>query len=321
MSSSDTLIQTTLAMQPTESSPTGATGVPVTPTEDIRDPQATSQPAAVIPLTEGERKMFEDQQKSSDLVSKAQSFLESPELKENDSKSKTQYLVDKGLPADTIDEMQQALASIPVVPPRTYPEALVSPTRSRLFENLVTIYYFFTYAAGASAVLTWVYSKFVFPRWVKMIIAKRRLREHQLGLLKRLTEDLNEHKTKCLTASIIAPSKDSKPVVTARLQELSSQVPPTTPKTSKQHALQSLSDLTGYLSSQIHLTSALDAATRAYQLQFSMPGAAGTQPKNEAHEQLKKEIRSLKGLLINRRTFMQGGSLVSNVGRPATTGQ
>ncbi|KAG8762117.1 hypothetical protein FRC11_011090 [Ceratobasidium sp. 423] len=301
MSTVDTPSQTAPAMQPAEPSPTGTIEVPVTPSEDIREPQTTSQPAVISPLTEGERKIFEDQQNSSDLVSKAQSFLESPELKENDPKSKAQYLADKGLPADTIDELQQALASIPVVPPRTYPEALVSPTRSRLFGNLVTIYYFFTYAAGASAVLTWVYSKFVYPRWVKMIIAKRRLRGHQLGLLKRLTEDLNEHRSKCLTASTIAPSKDSKSVIAAQLQELSSQVPPTTPKTSKRHALQSLSDLTGYLSSQVHLTSALDAATRAYQLQFSMPGATGAQPKNEAHEQLKKEIRSLKGLLINSR--------------------
>ncbi|KAJ1311493.1 hypothetical protein OPQ81_009980 [Rhizoctonia solani] len=307
-------------MQPAVSSSTDPVEVPVASSEEAVELQATTQPTIAAPLTENEQKIFEDQQKSSDLVSKAQSFLESPELKESDSKSKAQYLVDKGLPEDTIDELQQALASIPVVPPRTYPEALVSPTQSRLFENLVTIYYFFTYATGASAILTWVYSKFVFPRWVKMIVAKRRLREHQLGLLKRLTENLSEHRSRCLNASITAPTEGSKPLITTQLQELSSHVPPTTAKTSKQHALQSLSDLTGYLSSQIHLASALDAAARTYQFQFSMPGASATQPKNEIHEQLKKEIRALKGLLINRRTFMQGVSL-PNLGRPITPGQ
>ncbi|CCO26838.1 Flavin-containing monooxygenase FMO GS-OX3 [Rhizoctonia solani AG-1 IB] len=279
---------------------------------ESQEPQNTTQPVVATPLTIPEQNIFEEQQKSSELVSKAQSFLESPELKERDPKSKAQYLADKGLSGDTIDELQQALASIPVVPPRTYPEALVSPTRSRLFDNLVTIYYFFTYAAGASAVLTWVYSKFVFPRWVKMIMAKRRLRQHQLGLLKRLTEELSDHRSKCLTPSMVAPSKDSKPVVVTQLQDLSSQIPPTIRKTSKQHTLQSLSDLTGYLSSQIHLTSALDAVARAHQLQ--MPGATAAS-KNEVHEQLKKDIRSLKGLLINRRTFMQGNSLVSTLGR------
>ncbi|GAB1518870.1 peroxisomal membrane anchor protein (Pex14) [Rhizoctonia solani] len=307
-------------MQPVVSPSTDPVEITTSPKES-QEPQATTQPVATTPLTQVEQFAFEEQQKSSDLVSKAQSFLESPELKESDSKSKAQYLADKGLSGDTIDELQQALVSIPVVPPRTYPEALVSPTRSRLLDNLVTIYYFFTYAAGASAVLTWIYSKFVFPRWVKMIRAKQRLREHQIGLLNRLTEQLSEHRIKCLNPSMIAPSEDSKPVIASQLQNISSQIPPTPSKTSRQHALQSLSDLTGYLSSQIHLTSALDAAARAYNFQFSMPGATSTQPKNEIHEQLKKDIRSLKGLLINRRTFMQGGSLVPNLGRPTITGQ
>ncbi|CAE7090854.1 unnamed protein product [Rhizoctonia solani] len=303
-------------MQPVVSPSTDPVEVPATPSGEIREPHDTTLPTS---LNEGEQKMFEDQQKSSELVSKAQSFLESPELKDSDQESKAQYLAGKGLSGDTIDELQQALASIPIVPPRTYPEALISPTRSRLFENLVTIYYFFTYATGASAVLTWVYSKFVFPRWMRMVLAKRRLREHQLGLLKQLTDNLNEHRSKCLNPSMIVPTEGSKPVIPTRLQELSSQVPSTTPKTSKQHALQSLSDLTGYLSSQIHLTSAMDAA-RTFQSQFSMPGATA-QPKNEIHEQLKKDIRSLKGLLINRRTFMQGGSFVPNLGRTTTSGQ
>ncbi|CAE6462177.1 hypothetical protein ACGC1H_001712 [Rhizoctonia solani] len=306
----------TTPMQPVISSSADPVEILAAPSGETQEPQETTRPTVAALPIEGDQKIFEDQQKSSELVSKAQSFLESSELQESDPKSKAQYLASKGLSGDTIDELQQALASIPIVPPRTYPEALVSPTRSRLFENLVTIYYFFTYTAGASAVLTWVYSKFVFPRWVKMITAKRRLREHQFGLLKRLTENLSEQRDKCLTASMVAPTEDSKPAITTRLQELSSQVPPTVPKTSKQHALQSLSNLTGYLSSQMHLNSALDAAARAYPFQFAMPGATATQPKNEIHEQLKKDIRSLKGLLINRRTFMQGGSF-----RPTTPSQ
>lgn len=277
------------------------------------------QPDVAPGRSEGD--IFAEQQKKSELVSKAQSFLESPELKESDAKSKAQYLVDKGLPAETIDELQKAISSIPVIPPRTYPEALVSPVRSRLFENIVTLYYFFTYAAGASALLTWVYTKFLFPRWVKMILAKRRLREHQANLMQRLKDNLKAHKDSSLTASSIAPSADSKPVICTRLQELRAQVPDAPPKTTRQHALQSLSDLTGYLSSQIHLSSALDAAARTYQFQFSMPGAAGA-TKNDIQEQLKKDIRALKGLLINRRTFLQGGSIVPTTsGRPITPAQ
>ncbi|KAG8719578.1 hypothetical protein FRC08_002505 [Ceratobasidium sp. 394] len=254
--------------------------------------------------------LFSEQQPTSELVSKAQAFLESPELKENDQESKTKYLVTKGLPEDTADELQKALASIPVIPARTYPEALVAPPKSRLFENLVTLYYFFTYAAGASAVLTFAYSRFVLPRWSRMIMAKRRLREHQLDLLRRLTDDLRAHKDKCLTAASIAPSTESEePVISTKLQELRAQLPNTPPKTTRQHTLQSLSNLTGYLSSQYHITSGLDSAMRSYNFQFSMPGATSSSSKDDALDQIKKDLRALKGPLINRRTFLQSPSI------------
>ncbi|KAG8743923.1 hypothetical protein FRC10_011109 [Ceratobasidium sp. 414] len=260
--------------------------------------------------------LFFEQQSTSELVSKAQVFLESPELKENDPEGKIKYLVTKGLPEETADELQKALASIPVIPARTYPEALVAPPKSRLFENLVTLYYFFTYAAGASAVLTFAYSRFVLPRWSRMIVAKRRLREHQLDLLRRLKDDLNAHKDGCLTAVSIAPTTESKqPVISAKLQELRAQVPNAPPKTARQHALQSLSNLTGYLSSQYHITSGLDSAMRSYNFQFSMPGATSSSSKDDVLDQIKKDLRALKGPLINRRTFLQSPSIL----RPAGT--
>ncbi|KDN50234.1 hypothetical protein RSAG8_01570, partial [Rhizoctonia solani AG-8 WAC10335] len=134
--------QTASTMQPVVSPSTDPVEVPATPSGEIREPLDVTQPTVAAPLSEDEQNMFEDQQQSSELVSKAQSFLESSELKDSDPKSKAQYLAGKGFSGDTINELQQALASIPVVPPRTYPEALISPTRSRLFENLVTIYYF-----------------------------------------------------------------------------------------------------------------------------------------------------------------------------------
>ena len=116
------------------------------------------------------------------------------------------------------------------------------------------------------------------------------------------------------------------PELSAKIQELRAEVPDLPPKTTRQHTLQSLSNLTGYLSSQLHLTSALDSAIRSYQFQFSMPGSTSSAPKDDIQEQMKKEIRALKGLLINRyvhlvcsmnssnlhavrRTFLQGSSI------------
>ncbi|QRW05646.1 hypothetical protein RhiLY_04645 [Ceratobasidium sp. AG-Ba] len=253
---------------------------------------------------------FSEQQPTSELVSKAQAFLESPELKGNDADSKTQFLVTKGIPAETADELQKALASIPVIPARTYPEALVAPPRSRLFENLVTLYYFFAYAAGGSAVLTFAYSKFILPRWSRMLVAKHRLRKHQLGLLQRLTTELKAHKGKSLTADSVAPTSESKePISSTKLQQLRAQVSDIGPKTNRQHTLQSLSDLTGYLSSQYHITSGLSSAMRSYNFQFAMPGATPNSNKDDIHNDIKKDLRSLKGLLINRRTFLQGSSV------------
>ncbi|QRV91576.1 peroxisomal membrane anchor protein (Pex14) [Ceratobasidium sp. AG-Ba] len=125
---------------------------------------------------------FSEQQPTSELVSKAQAFLESPELKGNDADSKTQFLVTKGIPAETADELQKALASIP-----------------------------------------------------------------------RLTTELKAHKGKSLTADSVAPTSESKePISSTKLQQLRAQVSDIGPKTNRQHTLQSLSDLTGYLSSLPH---------------------------------------------------------------------
>lgn len=90
------------------------------------------------------------------------------------------------------------------------------------------------------------------------------------------------------------------PVLSTKLQELRAQVPNTAPKTTRQHTLQSLSDLTGYLSSQYHITSGLSSAMRSYNFQFAMPGAASNSSKDDVHNEIKKDLRSLKGLLINR---------------------
>lgn len=292
-------------------------------TKDEALPASTSEPVLTSNskeilndnTTSPDNKIFSEQQTNSDLVSKAQAFLESPELKERDSESKTQFLVTKGIPAETADELQKSLASIPVIPSRTYPEALVAPPKSRLLENLVTLYYFFTYATGASTIMAFAYSRFILPRWSKMLAAKRRLREHQLELLRRLSEELKDHRDKSINAASIAPTTESKePVLSTKLQELHTQMSNKTPRTARRHTLQSLTDLTGYLSSQYHITSGLSSAMRSYNFQFAMPGAASN-ASNDTHNEIKKDLRALKGLLINRRTFLQGSSAL----RPANS--
>lgn len=56
-----------------------------------------------------------------------------------------------------------------------------------------------------------------------------------------------------------------------------------------QHTLQSLTDFTGYLTTQV------------YTFPFRTPGGPHLNP---AEEELRREIRALKGLVLNRRSFM-----------------
>ncbi|KAJ6628911.1 hypothetical protein B0H10DRAFT_104330 [Mycena sp. CBHHK59/15] len=64
-----------------------------------------------------------------------------------------------------------------------------------------------------------------------------------------------------------------------------------------QHALQSLTDFTGYISSQIY------TPYRPLVNRFTMPGNL-----SPAEEEMRKEIRALKGLVLNRRSFMPAAS-------------
>ncbi|KAK0453859.1 hypothetical protein EV421DRAFT_2030750 [Armillaria borealis] len=68
-----------------------------------------------------------------------------------------------------------------------------------------------------------------------------------------------------------------------------------TKTTALQHTLQSLSVLTGYISAQVYVP------FRPYST--SGPSNSGNTPPTPA-EELKREIRALKGLVLNRRSFM-----------------
>ena len=58
-------------------------------------------------------------------------------------------------------------------------------------------------------------------------------------------------------------------------------------KTSSQHTLQSLSDLTGYITSQVYSP-------------FRTVGPSLGHPSDTAEDEVRREIKALKGLLLNR---------------------
>lgn len=126
MSSTDAQIEPTSNDQP----PANGTAV-AHPTEQLLGDDPPNNYSVKF-----ETDAFEEQQEGSKLISKAQSFLESPELQEKDSESKTQYLKTKGISEETVDELQQAVSLSPAGHPvRRYVTRAKSYLRSQLFHR------------------------------------------------------------------------------------------------------------------------------------------------------------------------------------------
>jgi hypothetical protein len=87
------------------------------------------------------------------------------------------------------------------------------------------------------------------------------------------------------------PQPPSAPLI-ASLQALKSAIPPPTHERPFQHALQSLIDLTGYLTTQTYSF----GGYRSSSLGFGSSSAT----LNPQEEDIRREIRALKGLVLNR---------------------
>ncbi|KAI5119764.1 hypothetical protein M0805_004096 [Coniferiporia weirii] len=93
-----------------------------------------------------------------------------------------------------------------------------------------------------------------------------------------------------------SPSTTSTPL-TDSLAALKSSLPPPRPQTSPyQHTLETLADFTGYITTQTYQLASSSMRISGFGLGMSTPLAP-------QHEEIRKEIRALKGLVLNRRTF------------------
>ncbi|KAL0580093.1 hypothetical protein V5O48_001952 [Marasmius crinis-equi] len=82
------------------------------------------------------------------------------------------------------------------------------------------------------------------------------------------------------------------PPLMTSLGTLSSEISQCRRTTSYHHTLQSLSEFTGYISTQVYAP-------------YKPPASVGSNPSNSTVEdELKKEIRALKGMVLNRRSFL-----------------
>ncbi|PPQ67821.1 hypothetical protein CVT26_007068 [Gymnopilus dilepis] len=95
----------------------------------------------------------------------------------------------------------------------------------------------------------------------------------------------------------VPPLTSEPSILVKSMEDLSSALPRDmkSRKSPFQHTLQSLSDFTGYISTQVYLPFRPSSIGR---------GLTSTNGQSTAEEELRKEIRALKGLVLNRRSFM-----------------
>ncbi|KAF5363728.1 hypothetical protein D9756_000746 [Leucocoprinus leucothites] len=135
------------------------------------------------------------------LLSRAQSFLQSPQISGQDIFSKRRFLREKGLHEAEIDTLlHDAPTSAPLIPPRTYPQ----PPPSNLPNLLLGLSRIFSWLAGGSAILIFIYYRFFLPRIAQSYMARHSLKNHHLALLRRLTTALSTFKeTRAETWSVL----------------------------------------------------------------------------------------------------------------------
>ncbi|KAF8165471.1 hypothetical protein B0H34DRAFT_649677 [Crassisporium funariophilum] len=382
--------------------------------------QAPQVQAEVAPVADSTQ--TPDIQKTEDraeLLARARSFLVSPQVQHQDISAKRAFLVEKGLNDSEIEGLLQNLPpQLPSIPPRTYPQ----PPPSNLPVLLLGLARLFSWLAGGSVVLVFLYHRLLLPRITQTSLARHALKSHHLTLLRRLTTSLSalkESQAECFSvlprsaafkepdqyvqcksvADVVtilgekdpdfssvpqvtllrcgiadfgkgkeekdarpstedlfryleghvpwlvseeglqyeqelwdtlstcplfsraspsstsatepqqseeatplshweytAPEPSSPPPLVTSLDGLLSVLPKDT-KTRKspfQHSLQTLSDFTGYISTQVYLP---------YRPSPGM-GLPSNQGQNPVEDEVRREIRALKGLVLNRRSFM-----------------
>ncbi|KAJ3564833.1 hypothetical protein NP233_g8032 [Leucocoprinus birnbaumii] len=139
------------------------------------------------------------------LLSRARDFLHSPHISGQDLFSKRRFLREKGLHEVEIDVLlRDAPTSAPLIPPRTYPQ----PAPSNLPNLLLGLSRIFSWLAGGSAILIFIYYRFFLPRIASSFMARHSLKNHHLTLMRRLTTSLSAFKETQAEAWSVLPKAD-----------------------------------------------------------------------------------------------------------------
>ncbi|KIY73842.1 hypothetical protein CYLTODRAFT_385849 [Cylindrobasidium torrendii FP15055 ss-10] len=144
-------------------------------------------PAAPIPTNAAPLEGTALSQHRPQLIERARAFLMSPAVQQQDMTAKRQFLLDKGLSESEIANIFRDLPTqMPLIPPRTYP----LPPPSNLPTMLLGVLRIFSWATGATALLVFVYYRYLLPRITQTSEARHNLRTQHLSLMRRLTTSL-----------------------------------------------------------------------------------------------------------------------------------
>ncbi|KAL1723438.1 hypothetical protein EV715DRAFT_286306 [Schizophyllum commune] len=201
--------------------PTVSESVPQPPSEPPADvtaptiPEAatTPPPEAAQTIPQAASSVAEDR---TTLLERARHFLASPQIQQQDDAGKRRFLSDKGLKAEEVDAvLRETLQSQPgqpspqpaqsqsqtaqpqaiqsqrlLPPPPTYPQ----PPPSNLPGLLLAAARALSWLAGGSAILIFIYYRFLFPRILRTATARRGLLTHQRSLMDKFTASLKSTK-------------------------------------------------------------------------------------------------------------------------------
>ncbi|KAG8981832.1 hypothetical protein FRB94_009220 [Tulasnella sp. JGI-2019a] len=342
-----------VAAQALGSTPSPSTAGPSQPGEEALNTIPALEPQSGVPLSQdvpspkpsGWEPLTAPQSKDY-LIEKARQFLVSPEIRYQDDEKKRFFLLNKGLdPGDVEMLLEENALPPPPLPPRTYPGAT---KRTDWLALLASVSKALVYLSGASVAVLFVYYRILLPRISAALEARHLLQAQGADHLKGMQDRVRSLKESLPPIvwpepngkdSAIEPSRtavDSMPLsseteldqVKAEANDASGPPKSKTNDLAKNlfslaesiqsirfarqinrdqsDTLQSMTNLTGFISSRIHY--------RSYQDVLGA-GAAGTKRSTlgPVEDEVRSEIRALKGLALNRRTFVSATPLAPAV--------
>ncbi|KAK7470397.1 hypothetical protein VKT23_001824 [Stygiomarasmius scandens] len=152
---------------------------------------SSSQPETQSPQQQEPASLPTPSDDRTELISRARTFLTSPQVRNQDLFAKRSFLLEKGLTEPEIELLLRELPpQLPTVPPRAYPQ----PPPSRLPVMLLGMARLLTWAAGGSAILLLIYYRFLLPRITRTFQARHTIKQHHVGLLQKLNTSLEKVK-------------------------------------------------------------------------------------------------------------------------------